>query len=160
MVHDLVVARERNIKTRSRPTLNNAVLCQRSSKHWWWSGLSGDHYAWLPSNNFSQTAFKLWKPKENSGRQQLSGAPHATHAKSVNKRVSRIGLYSHSRMHQHWLRSGIRRVDGPVQHCSKEIITLATYSSRKSSKHNWLTVAKRCVKQEQRMELVDNGWYE
>jgi len=29
--------------------------------------------------------------------------------------ASRIGLYSHSRMHQHWLRSGIRRVDGPVQ---------------------------------------------
>jgi len=29
--------------------------------------------------------------------------------------ASRIGLYSHSRTHQHWLRSGIRRVDGPVQ---------------------------------------------
>jgi len=27
--------------------------------------------------------------------------------------ASRIGLYSHFRMHQHWLRSGIRR--GPVQ---------------------------------------------
>ena len=29
--------------------------------------------------------------------------------------ASRIGLYSRSRTHQHWLRSGIRRVDGPVQ---------------------------------------------
>jgi len=29
--------------------------------------------------------------------------------------ASRIGLYSHSRTHQHWLRSGIRCVDGPVQ---------------------------------------------
>jgi len=37
----------------------------------------------------SQTAFELWKPKENSGRQQLSGAPHATHAKSVDKHVRR-----------------------------------------------------------------------
>jgi len=37
----------------------------------------------------SQTAFELWKPKENSGRQQLSGAPHATYAKSVDKRVRR-----------------------------------------------------------------------
>jgi len=43
------------------------------------------NYARLPSNNLSQTAFELWKPKENSGRQQLSGAPHATHAKSVDK---------------------------------------------------------------------------
>ena len=53
------------------------------------SGLSGDHYARRPSNNLSQTAFELWKPKENSGRQQLSGAPHATHAKSVDKDVRR-----------------------------------------------------------------------
>ena len=30
--------------------------------------------------------------------------------------ASRIGHYSHSRTHQHWLQSGIRRVDGPVQH--------------------------------------------
>jgi len=89
MVHDLVVARERDIKTRSRPTLNDAVLCQRTSKHWQWSGLSGDHYARLPSNNLSQTAFELWKPKDNSGRQQLSGAPHATHAKSVDKHEHR-----------------------------------------------------------------------
>jgi len=37
----------------------------------------------------SQTAFELWKPKENSGRQQLSGAPHATNAKSVDKHVRR-----------------------------------------------------------------------
>jgi len=29
--------------------------------------------------------------------------------------ASRIGLYSHFRTHQHWLRIGIRRVDGPVQ---------------------------------------------
>jgi len=84
-----VVARERDIKTRSRPTLNDAVLCQRTSKHWQWSGLSGDHYARFPSNNLSQTAFELWKPKENSERQQLSGAPHATHAKSVDKHVRR-----------------------------------------------------------------------
>jgi len=89
MVHELVVAREKDIKTRSRPTLNNAVLCQRTSKHWYWNGLSGDHYARLPSNNLSQTANELWKPKENSGRQQLSGAPHATHAKSVDKHVRR-----------------------------------------------------------------------
>ena len=34
MVHELVVARERDIKTRSRPTLNDAVLCQRTMKHW------------------------------------------------------------------------------------------------------------------------------
>ena len=40
-------------------------------------------------------------------------------------RASRIGLYSHSRMHQHWLRSGIRRVDGPVQH-GIDVKTLAT----------------------------------
>ena len=33
--------------------------------------------------------------------------------------ASRIGLYSHSRTHQHWLRSGIRRVDGPVQSIKK-----------------------------------------
>ena len=68
MVHELVVARERDIKTCSKPTLNDAVLCQRTSKHWQWSGLSGDHYARLPSNNLSQTAFELWKPKENSGK--------------------------------------------------------------------------------------------
>jgi len=37
----------------------------------------------------SQTAFELWKPKENSRRQQLSGAPHATHATSVDKHVRR-----------------------------------------------------------------------
>ena len=49
------------------------------------SGLSGDHYARLPSNNLSQTAFELWKLKESGGRQQLSGAPHATHARSVDK---------------------------------------------------------------------------
>jgi len=30
--------------------------------------------------------------------------------------ASRIGLYSHSCRHQHWLRSGIRRVDGPVHY--------------------------------------------
>jgi len=41
------------------------------------------------TNNLSQTTFELWKPKENSGRQQLSGAPHATHAKSVDKHVRR-----------------------------------------------------------------------
>jgi len=35
----------------------------------------------------SQTAFELGKQKENSGRQQLSGAPHATHAKSMDKHV-------------------------------------------------------------------------
>jgi len=34
MVHDLVAATDRGIKTRSRPTLNDAVLCQRTSKHW------------------------------------------------------------------------------------------------------------------------------
>ena len=50
---------------------------------------SGDHYARLPSNNLSQTAFELWMPKENSRRQQLSGAPHATQAKSVDKHVRR-----------------------------------------------------------------------
>jgi len=48
-----------------------------------------NRFARLPSDNLSQTAFELWKPKENSGRQQLSGAPHATHAKSVDKHVRR-----------------------------------------------------------------------
>jgi len=43
----------------------------------------------LPSNNLRETAFELWKPKENRGRQQLSVAPHATHAKSVDKHVRR-----------------------------------------------------------------------
>ena len=38
---------------------------------------------------FESDTFELWKPKENSGRQQLSGAPHATHAKSVDKHVRR-----------------------------------------------------------------------
>jgi len=84
-----LAARERGTKTRSRATLNDAVLCQRTSKHWQWSGLSGDCYTRLPSDNLSQTAFELWKPKENSRRQQLSRAPHATHAKSVDKHVRR-----------------------------------------------------------------------
>ena len=34
MVHELMVVRERDIKTRSRPTLKDAVLCQWTSKHW------------------------------------------------------------------------------------------------------------------------------
>ena len=46
-------------------------------------------YARLPSNNLSQTTFELWKPNESGGRQQLSGAPQATHAKSVDKHVRR-----------------------------------------------------------------------
>jgi len=85
MVHDLVVARERDIDTIKA----NLKQCSIVPADLELSSLSGDHYAKLPSNNLSQTAFELCKPKENSGRQQLSGAPHATHAKSVDKHVRR-----------------------------------------------------------------------
>ena len=77
--HPAVALSTISARSRSRPARS---LSRSRSIH---STFTRFHHILDFINTLSQSAFELWKPKENSGRQQLSGAPHATRAKSVDK---------------------------------------------------------------------------
>jgi len=113
MVHELVVVRERDIKTRSRPTLKDAVLDLET--------LVMERSKWrsLCETSIQQFEFDRIRALEAKREQRKTATIRSAACYPCQicgqTCASRIGLYSHSRMHQHWLRSGIRRVDGPVQ---------------------------------------------
>ena len=126
MVHDLVVARERdidtlkaNLKRCSIVPVDLETLVMERSK---WRSLCKTSIQQFESDRIRALEAKREQRKTATIRSaacypcQICGQTCA----------SRIGLYSHSRTHQHWLRSGIRRVDGPVQQKRLNKLTFLT----------------------------------